>query len=294
MSTNTRSVVVGLDRSDQGRAAVEFAAARAVRQHRPLRVVHAFEPSQYAVRSTVGWTQDLHGVLRNSAQRLVDETTEVLAMVYPDLDVQARLEPGSAVEMLVEESEHAETVVVGSRGSGGFADLVIGSTTLHVASLARCPVVAVPWPPDNESPRHGVVVGVDGSALSESAIEFALQVASELDQPLLALHAWTDPARLGPGVMLPLVYDPALVADEEGLVLAESMAGWAEKYPDVHIENKVSRGHAVHALVTEARHAVLLVVGSRGRGSVRSLIGSVSHGVLHHATGPVAVVHQSD
>ena len=294
MSTVTRAVVVGLDRSDQARAAVEYAAARAVRHRRPLRVVHAFEPSQYAVRSTIGWTPDLHGVLRNSAQRLVDETTEVLAMVYPDLEVQSRLEPGSAVEMLVEESEHADTVVVGSRGSGGFADLVIGSTALHVASQARCPVVAVPSPPDGEAPRHGVVVGVDGSALTESAIEFALQVASELDQPLVALHAWTNPARLGPGVMLPLVYDSDLVADEEGLVLAESMAGWAEKYPDVRIESKVARGHAVHALVTEAQHARLLVVGSRGRGAVRSLIGSVSHGVLHHATGPVAVVHRRD
>jgi nucleotide-binding universal stress UspA family protein len=294
MSTVTRAVVVGLDRSDQARAAVEYAAARAVRHRRPLRVVHAFEPSQYAVRSTIGWTPDLHGVLRNSAQRLVDETTEVLAMVYPDLEVQSRLEPGSAVEMLVEESEHADTVVVGSRGSGGFADLVIGSTALHVASQARCPVVAVPSPPDGEAPRHGVVVGVDGSALSESAIEFALQVASELDEPLVALHAWTNPARLGPGVMLPLVYDSDLVADEEGLVLAESMAGWAEKYPDVRIESKVARGHAVHALVTEAQHARLLVVGSRGRGAVRSLIGSVSHGVLHHATGPVAVVHRRD
>jgi nucleotide-binding universal stress UspA family protein len=294
MSTVTRGVVVGLDRSDQGRAAVEYAAASAVRHRRPLRVVHAFEPSQYAVRSTIGWTPDLHGVLRNSAQRLVDETTEVLAMVYPDLEVQSRLEAGSAVEMLVEESEHADTVVVGSRGSGGFTDLVIGSTTLHVASQARCPVVAVPSPPDGEAPRHGVVVGVDGSAVSESAIEFALQVASELDEPLVALHAWTDPARLGPGVMMPLVYDPALVANEEGLVLAESMAGWAEKYPDVPIENKVARGHAVHTLVTEAQHARLLVVGSRGRGAVRSLVGSVSHGVLHHATGPVAVVHERD
>jgi nucleotide-binding universal stress UspA family protein len=294
MSTITPAVVVGLDRSDQGRAAVEYAAARAVRRHRPLRVVHACEPSQYAVRSTVGWTPDLHGVLRNSAQRLVDETTEVLAMVYPELEVQTRLEPGSAVEMLVEESEHGDTVVVGSRGSGGFADLIIGSTTLHVASQAKCPVVAVPSPPDGEAPRHGVVVGVDGSALSESAIEFALQVASDVNEPLVALHAWTDPARLGPGVMLPLVYDPVLVADEEGLVLAESMAGWAEKYPDVRIEHKVTRGHAVQALITEARHARLLVVGSRGRGSVRSLLGSVSHGVLHHATGPVAVVHQRD
>jgi nucleotide-binding universal stress UspA family protein len=92
--------------------------------------------------------------------------------------------------------------------------------------------------------------------------------------------------------MLPLVYDPVLVNDEEQLVMAESMAGWSEKFPDVAVEHRVVRDHPVHALVGAADNARLLVVGSRGRGSLRSLLlGSVSHGVLHHATSPVAVVH---
>ena len=92
--------------------------------------------------------------------------------------------------------------------------------------------------------------------------------------------------------MLPLVNDPRLVNDEERVAMAESMAGWSEKYPDVKVEHRVVRDHPVHALVAAAGHAQLLVVGSRGRGTLRSLLlGSVSHGVLHHATGPVAVVH---
>jgi nucleotide-binding universal stress UspA family protein len=292
VDTQTPAVVVGLDRSAPGRAALEFAADTAQRRRLPLRLIHAFEPSQYDVLPHVGLTKDAHGVLRNSAQRLVDETVELLGVAYPELTVSVRLEPGSAVQMLVEESLHADVIVLGSRGTGGFVDLVVGSTTMHVASLAHCPVIAVPAPIDDHLARHGVVVGVDGSELSETAIEFALRTASELKENVIALHAWTQPAQLGVGVMLPLVYDPVLVNDEEQLVMAESMAGWSEKFPDVAVEHRVVRDHPVHALVEAADSARLLVVGSRGRGSLRSLLlGSVSHGVLHHATGPVAVVH---
>ncbi|MGZ4614238.1 MAG: universal stress protein [Actinomycetes bacterium] len=292
--TRTHAVVIGLDRSAPGRAAVEYGAELAHRRHLPLRLVHSFEPSQYSVRPTVGWTPNIEGVLRNAAQRLCDETVEVLGVVYPDLEVTARLQPGSAAETLLEESERAEVVVLGSRGTGGFADLVLGSTTLHVASHARCPVVAVPDPGDGEEPvRHGVVVGVDGSEVSQTAIEYAFQAASEVHEKLVAVHAWYDPTRTGVGLMMPLVYDPMAVDNEERLVLAESMAGWSEKYPDVEVEHKVIRDHPVRALVVEGAGARLLVVGTRGRGAIRSLaLGSVSHGVLHHATGPVAVVRQ--
>jgi len=205
----------------------------------------------------------------------------VLRVDYPDLEVEARSRPGHAAQVLLEESEHAEVVVLGSRGAGGFAGLVLGSTTLHVASHAHCPVVAVPEPSGGEPDRHGIVVGVDGSGVSQAAIDYACQAASRLHEKLVAVHAWHAP----------VAYDPLLVGEEERLVLAESMAGWSEKYPDIEVEHKVVRDHPVRALVDEAACVRLLVVGSRGRGSIRSLaLGSVSHGVLHHATGPVAVV----
>ena len=95
-------------------------------------------------------------------QRLLDDTLDVLAAVYPDLEVEAVLEEGSETEMLLRESEDADSIVLGSRGVGGFAGLVVGSTTLHVVSHARCPVIAVPAPA-GDGDRKGVVVGVDGS-----------------------------------------------------------------------------------------------------------------------------------
>jgi nucleotide-binding universal stress UspA family protein len=288
-----RPVVVGMDGSDTGRVAVEYAAALAVRRDLPLHLVHAFEPTQYEVRPTIGWRPDASGVMRSAAQRLIDQTVEVLGLAYPNLPVTARLEAGSAEVALIEESRRASTLVVGARGTGGFAALVVGSTTLHVASHAHCPVIAVPTPSDCEPPRHGVVVGVDGSALSDDAIAFAFEVAEETKQPLLAVHAWSDPTRTGVGSMMPLVYDPLVVSQEEQLVLAESMAGWADKHPDVVVTNRVVHAHPVQALAAESATAQLLVVGSHGRGDLRSLLlGSVGHGLLHHATAPVAIVRR--
>lgn len=294
MNAVTRGpVVVGLDRSGTGRAAVEYAAELARRRHLPLRLVHAFEQVQTTARPRIGWTSSIEGVVRNSAQRLIDETVEVLGAVYPDIEVSAVLQKGSPTQLLIEESHRAHTIVLGSRGIGGFADLVIGSTTLHVAAHATCPVIAVPSPADLDAPRHGVVVGVDGSELSEAAIGYAFEMASDEREKLTAIHAWHDPTRTGVGMMMPIVYDPAEVIEEERLVLAESLAGWQEKFPDVEVKRQVVLGHPVPALVSHAGSARLLVVGCRGRGALSSLVlGSVSHGVLHHATGPVAVVHR--
>jgi nucleotide-binding universal stress UspA family protein len=157
--------------------------------------------------------------------------------------------------------------VLGSRGTGGFADLVVGSTTLHVATHASCPVIAVPSPSDPPIPRHGVVVGVDGSKPSEAAVAYAFEMASGLGEKLTALHALHDPTRTGVAMMMPITFNPAEVAEEERLALAKSLAGWQEKFPDVEIERRVVLGHPVPVLVSHAAHARILVVGSRGRAS---------------------------
>jgi nucleotide-binding universal stress UspA family protein len=291
-----RAVVVGLDRSEAGRAAVEQAAELAARRKAPLRLVRAYEASQYQIGPVPGAKAGVHELLRNASERLVKDTEDVLGVVHPDLELSDRLEAGSAVEVLVEESRTADVVVVGSRGSGGFADLVLGSTTLHLTSQAHCPVLAVPEPAEGRPHRHGVVVGVDGSPVSTEAVGAAFEWAAELHEPLHIVHAWTDPARTGgPGVMMPLVYDPRLVEDEERRVVVETTSGWAQKYPDVPVTTSVLRGHPVRTLTAAATYASVLVVGSRGRGTLAStVLGSVSHGVLHHATSPVLVVrHES-
>jgi len=291
-TTSRQPVVVGLDRSLQAWAAVEHAAALAERHRLPLLLLHAYEPTQYAGRTMIGWNSDINSVARNVAERLVADVSDVVTALNHTIELQTRLEPGSAREKLLEESQRATAVVLGSRGTGGFADLLLGSTTLHVAAHARCPVIAVPAPDEEAFAHRGVVVGVDGSAVSEPAIRYAFEAAADLAEPLTALHAWYDVTRTGTGKMMPLGYDPAEVYEEERLVLAESIAGWQEKFPEVEVHHKVALGHPVATLVRRSRDARLLVVGCRGRGSVRSaLLGSVSHGVLHHATVPVAVVH---
>ena len=293
MDTSSRHpVVVGLDRSTPAFAALDHGAALAGRRHLPLLLVHAYEPSQYAVRSTIDWTPNTEGVLRNVAQRLVDDAVDVVSTFHPDVELRTRLEPGSATEKLLEESERAHTVVVGSRGTRALSDLLVGSTTLHVAARASCPVVAVPAPAEDAALHRGVAVGVDGSVISEDAIGYAFQAAAELGEPLTALHAWHDVTRTGTGRMMPLGYDPAEVIAEERLLLAESMAGWQEKFPDVEVHQLVVLGRPVSTLVHASNAARMLVVGCRGRGSVSSvLLGSVSHGLLVRATVPVAVVH---
>ena len=291
-TSSSHPVVVGLDRSTQAFAALEHGAALAESGHLPLLLVHAYEPSQYVVHSTVDWTPNTEGVLRNAANRLVADAVDVVSTFHPEVEVRTRLEPGSATEKLLEESERAHTIVLGSRGTSGFSDLLVGSTTLHVAAHAGCTVVAVPAPAEDAALHHGIVVGVDGSAISEGAIGYAFEAAAELGEPLTALHAWHDVTRTGTGRMMPLGYDPAEVLAEERLSLAESMAGWQEKFPDVEVHHRVVFGRPVSTLVNASNAARMVVVGCRGRGSVRSvLLGSVSHGVLVRSTVPVAVVH---
>ncbi len=79
------------------------------------------------------------------------------------------------------------------------------------------------------------------------------------------------------------------------MLLADRLAGWAEKYPDIPVQKAVERDRPARVLVEESARAQLLVVGSHGRGNVAGhLLGSVSHAVVHRADCPVAVVrHQT-
>jgi nucleotide-binding universal stress UspA family protein len=226
--------------------------------------------------------------LREAAQHILAEATGRAYALDPDLDVSTELSEDTAAAALVAASDEAAAVVVGSRGLGGFHGLLVGSVSAQVATHARSPVVVVRSP---ATTTDRIVVGVDGSPHSVAALGYAFEQADWRSSALVAVHAWSRPVSSEPGDILPLVYDATEVQAEESRVLAEAVAGWSERYPDVPVEQRVVRGHAASVLSDESREAQLLVVGSRGHGGFTGLLlGSVSHRVLHHARCPVAVV----
>ena len=297
MSPNQpNSIVIGVDGSPGSRNAVRWGLALAERRHVAARLVRAFDPSMHDLR--IGGASEI-GVLGDSfdaVQAQLHATYEAARNLHPHLTIVPELVDDSASSALIAASREADTVVMGAHGVRGFSNLVAGSTTMNVSTRAHCTVVSLPTDEVHAFDGSGIVVGVDGSEISENAIAYAFREAAETRQHLVAVHAWTDP--LTPtalGTAMPALYDPAVYSRDQDILLAESLAGWAEKYPDVAVHRRVKHEHPVHALAGAADNARLLVVGCRGRGALRSmLLGSVSHGVLHLATCPVAVVHDHD
>lgn len=285
-------VVVGFDNSAGGRAALEFAAAQAKLRGVRLRVVSAFHivVSDLGIGAGVPWELETIDAIRKAAQDDAAEAGRWAAQAHPELEVDVAVAPGPAAAVLLEQSKDAGMVVLGSRGRGGFVDLVLGGTAREVATHQHAPTVVVR---SAQPASDRVVVGIDGSADSLHALTFAFDMASRTGAPLTAVHTWEVPP-IGALTGVPSPEPPALVrevADVEVRAALEELAGFAEQYPDVALEHKVLRGSPVPMLVAESADAGLLVVGSRGRGGFRGLLlGSVSHGVLHHATCNVAVV----
>ncbi|MER7333828.1 MULTISPECIES: universal stress protein [unclassified Micromonospora] len=281
-------VVVGVDGSAAALDAVRVAAREAAQRQRPLRVVHAFIwPLTNAPLDPVPGAPAGAG-LRNQAERYVAEAVAEAGKAAPEVAVGGAVVDGAATPVLLDESRQAALVVLGHRGLGGFAGLLIGSVTVQVSARAQCPVLVVRGEPRADGP---VVVGVDGSANSAEAVAFAFEEASHRGAPLLAVHAWLYPSPVGPGDILPLVYDLDALGAEEERALAESVAGFAERYPDVPVRHRLVRGSPARVLVEESRTAQLVVVGAHGRGALGGLLlGSVSHAVLHHAHSPLAIV----
>jgi nucleotide-binding universal stress UspA family protein len=285
-------VVAGVDGSDSSLDAVRLAAAEAVLRHRPLHLVHAFAWALLPV--PVG--PDPHGPpeggLRHDAERIVAAALAEAQRAQPGVTASGAVVDGAAPAVLLREARHATLVVVGDRGLGGFGSLVLGSVAVQVAAHAPCPVLVA----RGESRRDGpVVVGVDGSAVSDAAVGFAFEEAALRGTDLVAVHAWRFPVSTGAGDMLPLVYDVDLLAAEEERVLAEGLAGWCERFPDVPVTRHPDRRRAAKALLAASADAQLVVVGARGRGGFAGLLlGSVSHAVLHHALCPVVVVRRHE
>lgn len=285
-----RPVVVGIDGSESALQAVRWAAVEAARQNVPLRVVTAFAWNQGHALGQVGLGADYREIMLGVSRQQLAEAVAVAQETSAGNDVQQQLIVGFPIPVLRDESRRAQLVVLGDRGYGGVSGLLLGSVATAMSSHAECPVVLVRTEEGEpvEDRSRPVVVGVDGSPISEAALAFAFEAASFRGVPLVAVHTWWD--LLVDPALAPLLDWDAIEADERE-VLAERLAGWGEKYPDVRVHRLVTRDRPAHALVQESRRAQLVVVGSRGRGAAAGLfLGSVSHAVLHRAHCSVAVV----
>ncbi|MEK6439056.1 universal stress protein [Pseudonocardia sp. T1-2H] len=283
---SSRRIVVGVDGSKSALVAVRWAAREAVRRRCELAAVHVYGwTGPGMVSDPEIWVQYLE-LIRRAAARCLDEAAAEAADAAPDVEVVPRSVEGSPEPVLRAEADHAELVVVGARGAGGFVGMLLGSVATSLVVRSPCPVVVVRDAPRPEDAP--VVVGVDGSPASEAALAFAFEETSALGAPLVAVHTWWD--LLVEPVLAPLLDWDAIETDERQ-VLAERLAGWSAKYPDVDVRRVVTRDRPAHALLEQSETARLVVVGSRGRGTTAGmLLGSVGRALVNHAACSVAVV----
>ncbi|MEV0389257.1 universal stress protein [Nonomuraea sp. NPDC050643] len=270
----TGHIVVGVDGSAPASAAVEWAAADARQRGLDLKIVHVCERPSHGEDAAAR-----AGMLKAAADRARELARGV--------EVSTELLAGTITKRLIGESAAADSLVLGSRGLGGFAGLVLGSVGLAVAGHAAGPVVIVRGSAQARQDR--IVVGYDGSGHSEAAMTYAVGQARARYASLHVVSAWQMPAFSPYAIGYSRLLED--VIREQSAAARQRVAFWRERDPDLLITDEQPCEHPVSALIRAAATAELVVVGSRGQGGLAAaVLGSVSHGVLHHVTCPVAVV----
>jgi nucleotide-binding universal stress UspA family protein len=297
MSQTTHGpVVVGVDFSKDNAAAIEYASATAKRRGVPLELVYAHDPQSapqtYLAMTLFEIKDQAEGELANQANALRED--------YPGLEVRTTFVAQNPTDALVEASDRASMVVLGSRGHGSFGQLLLGSVAWRVASRAHGPVVLVrPAELIGRVAEGPVLVGVDGSASSRVALDFAFQEASSRGRGLIAVNVWAlpRPDGLAIGREWPAAaseWEPEMENDADR-ILSEMLAGWSEQYLDVAVSKVVVHGLNIPESLLEvasAKGADLIVVGAQGTSAFAGLVlGAVGVQLSHHADRPIAIVH---
>lgn len=287
--TGKRQIVVGVDGSSSAEDATRWAAGESRRRRLPMSLVHAY-PWAERIRRTgkpESGTPD-EELFRRQAREYLDRACALVREDTPDVEVTTALVDGRPVEVLTARAPEAELIVLGSRGLGGVSGLLLGSVAVGLVSHAPCPVVIVRGQVATADDAP-VVVGLDDSSHTDAVLAFGYDYAALHGAPLLVVRTWDD-APVHPATAMILDGD-AICADER-LQLAEQLAGWREKYPDVVVRTQVTIDRPAHALLAASEGARIVLVGARGRGGMAGLLlGSTSQALIHRAACPVAVVH---
>jgi nucleotide-binding universal stress UspA family protein len=293
MSRAKQTIIVGVDGSTGSQQAVRWAAEMAAQRTLGLHIVHALRVAELYYGGGPAGGEGLFEVMREDGERIIRDAVALARSVDKSLTITTDMPTEPPVPLLIERSLDARMVVVGSTGKGGFAGMLVGGTAAAVASHAHSPVAVIRGRLGSTVlPEEGpVIVGIDGSPTSERAIAAAFEEASLRRVPLIAVHAWADVTydSLYGTSRSPVQWEP--IEEGEQLLLAQRMAGWQEKYPDVEVRRELVRDRPRQILLDWSAKAQLVVVGSRGRGGFRGmLLGSTSQALVHHAQCPVLVV----
>jgi nucleotide-binding universal stress UspA family protein len=291
MSTSATKyeIVVAVDGSAASKVAVDWAARDAARRGLSVTLVNVLIPPAVMTFPEVPipsgylqWQEDSGREILDSASKLVEAATKD----HP-VEVTTEMVSGPAVATLVNLSKDAQLIVVGCRGRGALARSLLGSVSTGLVHHAHCPVAIIhdEDPLTSQPSEAPVVVGVDGSPASERALGIAFEQASYRGVDLVAVHAWSDTGVFEfPGID----WSSMQAVGEE--TLAERLAGWQERYPDVPVRRVVVADRPAHQLVEQSDSGQLVVVGSHGRGGFAGMmLGSVSTAVVHGARMPVIV-----
>lgn len=283
-------ILVGVDGSEPSLAACDWAAREARLRNRPVYVVHGYIGPTLTMPLAAPPYDWLPEQLRREAEQIVASGVAAVRAVAPEVTVTGEALAGAPGALLSELSRTAHLLVVGHRGHGGFGALLLGSVPSTVVAYARAPVVVVRRSTAQPTAGTGpVVVGVDGSAPSRAALRFGFEEAALRGLPLHAVYAYTPPP---PPWRAGVHYDPAEIETAERHQLADWVRPLRAEHPGVPVEHRLVTGNPAERLLAAARDAVLLVIGSRGRGGFTGLLlGSVSLQVVRHAVCPVAVLH---
>lgn len=295
--TSHHGVVVGTDGSPSSRAAVKWAAREAAMRHVPLTVVHV-APSLSVAASMLAWPagrvpEEVLEIQENDARRAIAEAIKAAEDSVAGGDrpeINSELFFGVSVPTFVDLSKDAQLVVVGCRGRTGQHRRLLGSVSTGLIHHAHCPVAVThdEVPSSVQFAKLPVLVGVDGSRASELATAIAFDEASWRAVDLLALHVWGNA-----DMSTVFGIDSSAVLSAADKTLAESLAGWQERYPEVTVHRVVEFEQPARHLLHQAEKAQLVVVGSHGRGGFAGmLLGSVSAAVAQEARVPVIVARQ--
>ncbi len=307
-------IIVGHDGSEHSSRALERAIMLAESFGAPLVIVRAWERDNRVADYTQMFVAgDAFPEVADSVRTALKNDCYETVSVHPSISVSFEAVSGAAATVLTEISRQvrARMLVLGSRGRGGVAGLLLGSVTDRCVQQASCPVLIVRPPADREAKLSSgarsatadgdvvqgvepgaVVVGHDGSMSSDLAIAVAFEFARDLGLPLAVIRTWSlDHAPAGvlwqDGYVAPIVDISSATKDQ----LIADVARLADEHPMVPVSYFGVLGDAGETLVRASIAAGVLVVGSRGRGGFRSLLlGSVSAYCAHRSVCPTLVV----